>query len=153
MNKAEKDQLRAKIVQLIWISNQTRPDISFDVSTLASSLNNATVNEIYCNKIISKVYHNSYQLNYIKINREQKIVVCTDVSCGNVKNGGNQGAHLIFLMGENNFCNLVNWQLKQLKHVAQSLLTAETILLLNGLESALYMKELFKELYKTNLPV
>ena len=81
------------------------------------------------------------------------MVVCTDASCGNVKNGGSQGVHLIFLMGENNFCNLLNWQLKQLKHVAQSLLTAETILLLNGLESALYMKELFKELYKTNLPV
>ena len=77
------------------------------------------VNEIlYCNKIISKVYHNSYQSNYIKINREQKIVVYTDASCGNLKNGESQGAYLIFLMGENDFCNLLSWLSKQLKRVA-----------------------------------
>ena len=76
-------------------------------------------NEIlYCNKIISKVYHNSYQSNYIKINREQKIVVYTDASCGNLKNGESQGAYLIFLMGENDFCNLLSWLSKQLKRVA-----------------------------------
>ena len=52
LSKEEKDILRAKIGQLLWISNQTRPDISFDVSTLASNLNASTVNElIYCNKI------------------------------------------------------------------------------------------------------
>ena len=79
------------------------------MSTLASNLNNATVNEIlYCNKIISKVYHNSYQLNYININREQKIVICTDASCGNLKNGGSQGVHLIDVIGENDFCNLLS---------------------------------------------
>ena len=77
------------------------------------------VNEIlYCNKIISKVYHNSYQSNYIKINRKQKIVVYTDASCGNLKNGESQGAHVIFLMGENDFCNLLSWLSKQLKRVA-----------------------------------
>ena len=154
LNKAEKDQLRAKIGQLLWISNQTMPDISFDVSTLASNLNNATVNEtLYCNKIISKVYHNSYQLNYMKINREQKIVVGTDTSCENLKNSESEGVHLTFLMGENNFCDLLSWHSKQLKRAAQGLLTAETIALLNGVESAFYMKELFKELYKTDLPV
>ena len=130
------------------------PDISFNVSTIASNLNIVTVNEIlYCNKIISKVYHNSYQLNSMKINREQKIVVCTDPSCGNLKSSGSQGVHLTFLMGENNFCNLLNWQSKQLKRVAQNLLTAETIASLDGVESAFYMKELFKELHKTDLLV
>ena len=64
LNKAEKDLPRAKIGHLLWISYHTRLDISLDVSSLASNLNNVTVNEIlYCNKVISKVYHNSYQLN------------------------------------------------------------------------------------------
>ena len=52
LNKAEKDQLSAKIGQLLWISNQTRPDISFDVSTLSSNFNNATVDEILYYKIM-----------------------------------------------------------------------------------------------------
>ena len=90
------------------------------MSTLASNLDNATVNEIlYCNKITSNVYHNSYQLSYIKINGKQKTVIYTDASYGNLKNGGSQGAYLIFLMEENNFCNLLSWQSKQVKRVAQ----------------------------------
>ena len=87
MNKAEKDELRAKIGQLLWISKQTRPDNSFDVITLASNLKNATVYELlYWNKVVLKVYHNSFQLNYIKINWKQKIVAYTDASCRNLKN-------------------------------------------------------------------
>ena len=116
LNKAEKDELRAKIGQLLWISKQTRPDISFDVITLESNLKNATVNELlYWNKIISKVYHNSFQL---KINWKQKIVAYTDASCGNLKNSRSQGTYLTLLMKENNFCNLLGWQSKQLKPVA-----------------------------------
>ena len=108
LNKAEKDQLRAIIGQLLWISNQIRLDISFDLSTLALNLNNSIINQIlYCNQILSKNYQNSYQLNYTKITRKQKIVVYTDASCGNLKNGRSQGAYFIFFMGENNCCNLL----------------------------------------------
>ena len=74
----------------------------------------------------------------------------TDASCGNLKNGESQGAYQIFLMGENKFCNLFSWQSN---FVARNSLTAETIALLDGVELALYMNELFKELYKTGLPV
>ena len=42
----EKDQLRAKIGQFIWISNQTRPEINFDVTNLASTLGNAIIEGI-----------------------------------------------------------------------------------------------------------
>ena len=89
----------------------------------------------------------------VKINGKQKIVVYTDVAYGNLKNSGSWGAYLIFRMGENYFCNLLSWQSKQLKHVAQCSLTAETIALLDGVETALYIKELFKEIYKTGLSV
>ena len=92
-------------------------------------------------------------MNYIKINGKQKIVVYTDVACGNLKNSESWGACLIFRMGENYFCNLLSWQSKQLKRVAQCSLTAETIALLDGVETALYIKELSKEIYKTGLSV
>ena len=80
------------------------------------------------------------------------MVVYTGASCGNLKNIESQGVYLIFLMVENNFCNQLSWQSKQLKRVARSSLIAETIALLDGLEAALYTKELFKELYKRDLP-
>ena len=154
MSKEEKDILRAKIGQLLWISNKTRPDISFDVSTLASNLNTSTVNElIYCNKITSKIHHNSFSINYKKSNRNRKIRVYTDAAYGNLKNGGSQGGYFIFLMGAKNCCNLISWQSKQLRRIAQSSLTAETIALLDGVETALYIKELYKELYAEKVTI
>ena len=94
LNKKEKDILWVKIGQLLWTSNQTRPDISFDVSILTSNLNTSTVNElIYCNTIISKIHHNCYSLHYKKIN-EKQIVVYIGASCGNLKNSGSQGTYL-----------------------------------------------------------
>ena len=60
----EKDQLRAKIGQLLWISNQTRSEISFDVSNVASKSGNAIIDIRHCNKKILKVTLNSYELKY-----------------------------------------------------------------------------------------
>ena len=104
-----KDILRSKIGQLLWISNQTRPDISFDVSYLASAVNTATVTEmIQCNKIISKVGNNSYQLKYSRLKGKPRLNVYIDASYGNSQNGGSQGRYLILIVGEDNTFNLLS---------------------------------------------
>ena len=65
LTSSEKDQLRAKIGQVLWIRNQFRPENSSDVSNLASKLGNATIADTkYCNKLILKVTSNSYELKY-----------------------------------------------------------------------------------------
>ena len=47
----------------VW--NQTRPDISYGVSVVASKLNNATVNELCTmNTLIDKVKDIHYKLKY-----------------------------------------------------------------------------------------
>ena len=46
LTSCEKDQLRVKIDPLLWISNQNRPEIGFDVSNLASKLRNTNVEDI-----------------------------------------------------------------------------------------------------------
>ena len=46
LSDSERETLRAKIGQLLWISNHTRPDISCDVSILGSKLKDATINEL-----------------------------------------------------------------------------------------------------------
>ena len=80
----EKEILQSKIGQLLWLCNQTRPDISFHISNLASNLNRATINQlIHCNKIISKVKSNNLKLQYQKLQGDLKLVVYTDASFGN----------------------------------------------------------------------
>ena len=60
LTSSEKDQLRAKTGQHLWVINQTIHDISFDVSNLPSKFENATIEDIkYCDKKISKVISNS----------------------------------------------------------------------------------------------
>ena len=59
-NIEERDQLRSKIGQLLWLSGQTRPDLSFDTSQLASNLCRAEVKDLkLCNKVIKKAKTNN----------------------------------------------------------------------------------------------
>lgn len=38
----EKDQLRSKIGQILWVARQSRPEVIFDASNLTSNIKNAT---------------------------------------------------------------------------------------------------------------
>ena len=41
-----KDILRQEVCQLLWVCNQSRPDICFDVSNIASTNKNATIKQL-----------------------------------------------------------------------------------------------------------
>ena len=87
LDKRQKDILQSKIGQLLWVSNQTRPDVSFNVSDLASKLNKATTKELQqCNKIISQL-DTSYKLTYQKLKNHLKLYVFTEASFGNLEDG------------------------------------------------------------------
>ena len=152
--KSQKSILQTKILQLLWACKETRPGISFDTSTLASSLNNATVSEIkLCNKIISKIKNNKITLKYKKLVNNLKLFVYTDASFGNLKDGGSQGAYLVFLLDESDICNLITWQSKWLKRIPRSSLAAETIALLDGIDAGVYIAQLFFEILKVRFPI
>ena len=52
----EADIIKTKIGQLLWISNQSRPDISCCVSILTLKLKNGKVSDLLTvNKVVSKV--------------------------------------------------------------------------------------------------
>ena len=143
----ETDLLRSKIDQLLWINNQTRPDTGFEVCQIASNLKNATIKDlIIVNKIIKRLRETQYYLKYRPIRENHKIVLFTDASFGNLPNGGSQGPHLIYLVGDDNTCNLMSWQSKRIKRVAKSSLTAETLALSEGVDSAYYISTLFAEI-------
>ena len=41
-----KDILGQKVSQLLWVCNQSRPDIFLDVSNIASNIKNATIKQL-----------------------------------------------------------------------------------------------------------
>ena len=67
-NENEKKAPQEKIGQLLWVCNQTRPDISFETSNIASNFKNATISDLkLCNTVSSKIA-NDQLTKYQKLN-------------------------------------------------------------------------------------
>ena len=61
----EADIMETKICELLWLSNQSQPDINCYVSILASKLKNDKANDLLTvNKVISKVKNSQYNIKY-----------------------------------------------------------------------------------------
>ena len=149
----EKDLLRSKLGQILWISNQTRPDISFDVSSLATNLSEATVKDIVTtNKVIKKIKSQPYQfkIQFKTLSTPVRFVVYTDAAFGNLPDGGSQGGYLIFLVDQNNQCNLISWQSKRLKRIVRSSLAAETLAMVDSIETTLYLSVIYGDFHPQN---
>ena len=127
-----------------------------DVSILSLKLKDATINELQAiNKSINKIKDNQYALRYQPIDLSFRIVLFTDAAFGNLSDGGSQGGHVIFLVDKHNKCNLISWQSKRIKRIVRSTLAAETIVMMDGVESAIYISVLLKELHPrlNNIPM
>ena len=147
LSPTEKELLCSKIGQLLWISSQTRPDISFDVSTTAINLTNPKINDIITiNKIVRKTKGEMYKFSFKQIAEPVSITVYTDAAFGNLPDGGSQGAYLIFLTGKDSRCNPINWQSKRIRRVVRSSLAAETLAMGEGIDAALYISVLYNEI-------
>ena len=91
LTKDEQDILRYEIGQLLWVSNQTRPDICFDTANLAVNISKSTTKGISnLNKVINKLKKDSYVLTFKHLKKPVKIVVYTDAAFGNLPDGGSQ---------------------------------------------------------------
>ena len=76
-----------------------------------------------------------------------RFVVYTDASFGNINNGcGSVGGQLVFLADKRSKVALIDWHAGKVKRVVRSTLAAETLRLVEGLESAIYHRVLISEL-------
>ena len=75
------------------------------------------------------------------------LLVYTDASFGNINEGvGSVGGQLVFLVDKKGKAALIDWHAGKVKRVVRSTLTAETLSLVEGLESAVYHRVLVSEL-------
>ena len=70
--------------------------------------------------------------------------VYTDAQFRNLNDGGSQGSYLIFLVDNDYNCNLLSWQSKRLKRIPRSSLAAEAIAILEGIDPAISIREIFQ---------
>ena len=142
------DTLQSTIGKLIWISGQTRPDVSFDVCHLSSNLKNSTLVDIkHLSKVISHLKQSNISLTFQYIGEivKLKLVLYADPANGNLANGASHGCYLIFLVAENCKCILLNRQSKRIRRVVRSSLAAETLALSDAVDNGVYLRNVLSE--------
>ena len=151
----ERDSLRSVIGQLSWIGNQTRPDISANVCQLSSNLKSATKSDVtFANKTIRKTRVDKLSLKFPKLNLQNlQLVVHSDASHNNLRNGGSQGGFMVFLGDNSGKVAPIQWQSKRIKRVVKSTLAAECLALEEAVDHAFYMKCILSEILNLDVPM
>ena len=149
----ELKKLRALIGQMNWVATQTRPDVLFDCSELASKLKDATVADMFnANKVLKKL-RNDVVVRIPKLDDSAtlKFVAYSDSSYANLKDGGSQGGFVILLTATG--CDKLSpiaWQSKRIKRVVKSTLAAEMLSMVEAAEACYWLQNLTNELFGTN---
>ena len=146
----EKKGYRSLVGQLNWVATQTRPDISYDVCLLSTVFGEAKMQDLlHANKVVKRIKETPVVLRFNRLQSiESSTIECySDASYANLRGGGSQGGFIIFIRDQlGQQCSLV-WQSKRVRRVVKSTLSAETLALLDGAETAVYLSHLIGEIF------
>ena len=149
LSVSEASGLKALIGQLVWLSSQSRPDISFDVCQLSGRCRDAKVEDLLStNKVVRSVRDLQYSLFYPQLSNIQELSIeCyCDASFANLDGGGSQGGYVLFLADQQGKRSLISWKSRRVRRVVKSTIAAETLALLDGAESAVLLSHIVAEL-------
>ena len=95
------------------------------------------------NKIVKKVKNEPSVIHSPCLDPRSLHIRCySDASFNNLPNGGSQGGYIVFLCDSSDRCCLLTWNFTKLKRVVRSTLAAETLSLVDGSETAIYLLKL-----------
>ena len=129
VTNSEAQQLCGLAGQLNWSSAQTRPNMSYHVCEVSTSVKDTKIIDLKsANKAIRKFKSSEVTLKFHNLGGlEKSSIVCFgDAAFANLKNGGSPGAFIIFLYGNNKYAPIA-WTSRKLKRVVKSTLSAETL--------------------------
>ena len=151
LNAEEIKQYQKLLGQLLWLSNQTRPDLTYDTLEHSTYSKRPLVkNLISLNKVVKKLPDGPKCLTFNKLNikeGELKIVFHSDASLGNMPNRTDSGrGFIIFLVnGDGNGC-VLSWSSNKIRRKVHSVFGAETLGFLDGQSAAIYTRSILSEI-------
>ena len=156
MNQDELTLLRQLTGVVNWTARATRPDLSFEMIDLSTKFKGGIVEDLIKAKNVAarlKKTEISIMVSNLDDLRECEIVVYTDAAFRNLNNNTDScGGFIVFLVNtKNGKCAPLEWKSGKLKRKVHSTLGAETQALNNGLDAALGLKLLLKEIYDGKL--
>ena len=159
LSDVEMESFRSGVGKGRWLTDQTRPDCSYDELELSMMTRKATVNDILkLNKMFLKLKQDSVIIKYKQLGRidELKLSVFSDASYGNLPDGESSGmGFLIFLStgftpGNISPCSLLSWTACKVQRKVSSTCAAETLSLLAALEQAIVIRHQISEILNKN---
>ena len=92
------------------------------------------------NKAAKKLKSDSLVMKFQSINEENvKLLVYSDSSFGNLPDGSSQGGYIILLADDKGHFSLLTWQSIKIRRIARSTIAAESLALMDGADSSLFL--------------
>ena len=129
LTETERKEMRSVCGQLLWVTNNTRPDMSFEVSTLCNIGKSGTVSDILrVNKVIRVLKQEKIVMKFPRLSDPMSWSLCAfcDSSFANLADGASQGGYVLLLKSCNGKVAPVGWQSKRLLRVTKSTLCQST---------------------------
>ena len=158
LSDKEKKDYQGHLGKLLWLSGQTRPDLSFDTLELSTYANNACVKHVkVLNKVVKKISGGPQHICFRGMDLEKeniKIVFFSDASVGNLfSESGSQtdsGRGYLIFISNGKTANLVDWSSRKVKRVVHSAFGAETLACSDGMGAAIYVRQILSEILYGN---
>ena len=151
LDKNEVTLYQKLLGKLLWLSCQTRPDLTFDTMEHSMYNKKPTVrNLMSLNKVVKKIPDGPKNIRFNKLDIKKgglKIVFYADASLGNLgkdKTDSGRG-YVIFLTDDHGICGVVDWSANKIKRKVQSVLGAETLAFQDALSAAIYIRAILSE--------
>ena len=155
LSEEENEMFKSGVGKGRWLTDQTRPDCSYDELELSMMTKKATVNDVLkLNKMFLKLKQDSVKMKYQQLGATEKLTltVFSDASFANLPDGESSGmGYLIFLSvgftaGVSSPCSLLSWTACKVRRKVSSTCAAETLSLLAALEQAIVMRHQITEI-------
>ena len=119
---------------------------------MGTKLNTATVQDLLqANKVLRNVKQSNVSLKYGTLKQPLKLVVYCDASYTNLKDGASLGGMIVFLVDSEGRASVITWMSRKLRRVCRSTITAETLSLLDAMDSSMLLLHILSELIDQKL--
>jgi transposase InsO family protein len=156
LNIDERKELKRLSGQMMWVTSQTRPDISFETCTMSNTGKHPTVKMLHdANKGVSKLKSKSVTLKFPNLGNadDLKVVTYCDATYASLQDGSSHGGFMVFVKGINDKVAPICWQSKKLSRVTKSPLASETLALCEAADAAFLVSTMLQEIFKmSSLP-
>ena len=145
LTEENKGKLRQLIGKLRWVSDQSRPDCSYEELELSMAASSPTVKDWQtANRMVKELKMNDVKIIYKRLRRDKwYISVFTDASVGKLPDGHSSAAGIIIFLSngyrprEKRDCCVLSWRSSKVRRVVSSSYNAKVLALSEGLEEAI----------------